>query len=421
MPYYVSSKTNDQFLAFLTFVFVLLSYLLATSVSGSLFLVAVTVLFLVLSNFKFEAQPFHLFVLQFCLYCYATSMWAYNYHTAISNGNTIFELLVCLSIMYCHFKKFNDVTQLMKIIMWAGYVVVLYSYAYYGLERIMSVDEGRLGNSSFNNINVLSQLAATVVIINVYFIVVTKKLSWTILLMVPSLIFVISSQSRKSVAIVILGLTLLALMKFLRSRKDNLLPIIRFLAIILVIGTAMLFLSSTSMMESFMERMSGMISAYFGDGETEIDASTKIRIQLKELGWNQFRETPWFGMGMGCAQFLVARETGDMAYLHDNYAELAANGGIFGLISFYIIYVYLLVNEWKYYKVDKMSNLVLTLIIIRFIIDWGAVSYYSKITYFQMMVYFLHLESCRTKYPEVAKEKRSLFTKKKKNKIKNRT
>ena len=171
MPYYVRSKTNDRILLILAALFVMTTYFLATVGSGMYVLFAIIILFLVISNYKLEFHAFHVFIFQFCLYCYANSMWALNYHNAISNGNTILYLLICLSIMYCHFKKFNDVTQLMKLIMWVGYIVVFYCYLFYGVERVtdLASEEGRLSNS-FNNINTLSMLASTVLIINMFFI-----------------------------------------------------------------------------------------------------------------------------------------------------------------------------------------------------------------------------------------------------------
>ena len=70
-------------------------------------------------------------------------------------------------------------------------------------------------------------------------------------------------------------------------------------------------------------------------------------------------------MGMGCSYFLTNEEFGENTYLHDNYVELAACGGIFALVSYYSIFLYLLWKERKYYKVDDMCNLVLVLFPIR--------------------------------------------------------
>ena len=380
--------------------FMLSTYFLAQVGSGLYVLFAIVILFLVLSNYKFEVQAFHLFVFQFCLYCYANSMWALNYHRAISNGNTIFELLACLSVMYCHFKKFNDVTQLMKLIMWVGYVVVFYCYLFYGVERVtdLTSDEGRLSNS-FNNINTLSMLASTVVIINVFFIVFRKRRSWFDLLILPTLFFVLSSQSRKGVGMIVLGVFLLFYLRYLRSNEKNLLPLMRFVGFALTFFVVILLFSSTSIMEGVFNRMMGFIAQFTDEGE--VDASTQARIGLRSLGWDQFRLTPWFGIGMGCSYFLTHEAFGTNTYLHDNYVELAACGGIFALVSYYFIFLYLLFKERKYFKVDDMCNLILVLLIVKFFTDYGSVSYITKMNYFYLMVYFLHLESCKVKYPSI--------------------
>lgn len=398
MPYYIKSKNNDRILLILAALFMMSSYFLVSFGSGMYVLFAIVILFLVLSNYKFEVHAFHLFVFQFCLYCYANSMWALNYHNALSNGNTIFEVLACLSVMYCHFKKFNDVTQLMKLIMWVGYVVVFYCYLVYGVDRVadLSSDEGRLSNS-FNNINTLSMLASTVVIINIFFILFRKRRSWLDLLIFPTIFFILSSQSRKGVGMIVLGVFLLFYLKYLRSNEKSLMPLMKFTGFVLLFIIVIILFSSTSAMEGVTNRMMGFIAQFTEDGD--VDASTQARIGLRHLGWEQFHKTPWFGIGMGCSYFLTHEEFGTNTYLHDNYVELAACGGIFALVSYYSIFLYLLFKERKYFKVDDMCNLILVLLIVKFFTDYGSVSYITKMNYFYLMVYFLHLESCKVKYP----------------------
>ena len=398
MPYYIRSKNNDRILLILAALFMMSSYFLVSFGNGMYVLFAIVILFLVLSNYKFEVHAFHLFVFQFCLYCYANSMWALNYHNALSNGNTIFEVLACLSVMYCHFKKFNDVTQLMKLIMWVGYVVVFYCYLVYGVDRVadLSSDEGRLSNS-FNNITTLSMLASTVVIINIFFIVFRKRRSWLDLLIFPTIFFILSSQSRKGVGMIVLGVFLLFYLKYLRSNEKSLMPLMKFTGFVLLFIIVIILFSSTSAMEGVTNRMMGFIAQFTEDGD--VDASTQARIGLRHLGWEQFHKTPWFGIGMGCSYFLTHEEFGTNTYLHDNYVELAACGGIFALVSYYSIFLYLLFKERKYFKVDDMCNLILVLLIVKFFTDYGSVSYITKMNYFYLMVYFLHLESCKVKYP----------------------
>lgn len=399
MPNYIHSRATDQFLAFLTFLFVAAIYIMGTMTSGAIVLFGVTLLFLICSNFKLEFYYFHVFTFLFCLYCYATSIWAYNYHTALRFSNSIFATLVCLSVMYCHFRRFRDVTLLMKIIMWVGYLVVIYSYLYYGIDKVTSMgsEGGRLRNS-FNNVNTLSMLAATVVIINMFFYLF-RKATWSLLFLIPAVIFVLSTQSRKGIFVLVVGVFLLYFMNYLRSKSKNLMPFFKFFGIGFLLLLVMLALSSSSAFEGLMERMMGLVSWITGEGE--IDASTQARIDLRNIGLEQFKKTPWFGIGMGCSNYLVSQEMGTNAYMHDNYADLATNGGVFGIVLYYSIYLFLLFQERKYYKVDDMANLIIILLLLQFFTDTGAVSYIAKMTYFQFMVYFLHLESCKLKYPQI--------------------
>ena len=400
MPNFIHTKANDQLLAFLTFLFVVSNYLLGANAYGGLVLLGITLLFLVLSNFKFQFEPFHLFVLQFILYCYATSMWAYNYRTALTMANTLMELLICLSVMYWHFKRFRDVTQLMNIMMWAGYVVVIYSYFYYGVTNVAVTgeDNERLGNT-FNNINTLSMLAATVVVINFFFFFF-RKASWLMMVLVLiAVVFVFRSESRKSLFIVAFGVLFLYFLKYMRAKKRSLAPFLKFFGFFVLFVAILFALSKTALFEGAANRFMGMVSWFTGEGE--VDASTELRMELRDVGWEQFRKTPWLGIGMNCSQYLASMNIGERMYLHDNYAEMACNGGIFGLISYYCIFGYLFLQERKYLKVDDMANLVFTLIVIRFITDMGAVSYFTKVTYLQLMIYFLHLESCKIKYPQI--------------------
>ena len=367
--------------------------------SGAIVLFVITLCFLVLSNFKFEAELFHLSILTFCLYCYATSMWALNYHYAIRQANSTMATLICLSVMYCHYKRFKDVTQLMKIFMWVGYLVVVYSYLFYGIGRVidMGAEEGRLENT-FNNINTLSMLAATVVVINAFFYFF-RKATWSLLFLFPAVVFVLSTQSRKGLFVLFVGTLMLYILKYMKSKKSSIVPIFKLLGFVMLMVVIILVLTSMSRFENVTTRFMGMVSWITGEGE--IDVSTQIRIDLKNLAWEQFKKTPFFGIGIGCSSFLTGEEMGQRLYMHDNYAELAVDGGLFGLIIYYSIFLYLLLKEWKYRKVDDMSNLIITLLVLQFFTDTGAVSYIARITYYQLMIFFLHLEICKVKYPQI--------------------
>ena len=65
------------------------------------------------------------------------------------------------------------------------------------------------------------------------------------------------------------------------------------------------------------------------------------------------------------------------------------------------MYLYVLAKEYKYLKYERLSALIFLWVMIKFVTDWGAVSYYSKINLFYLMIYYLHIDLMRKKYPNI--------------------
>ena len=391
---------NDQVVFFVTWLFFFLFHITGSSTV----LAGFAVLMLLITNYKFEAFPFHILTIQFCLYCYATAFWALNGRICIDIGNSIFLTLACLYIFYGYFSKVQNVMVLAKIFMWGGYAVIFYTFFYYGIDNIIAAEENRRLDSSFANVNTIAMLAATAIIINVYFYLFEKR-SASLLLAIPGIMVIASTQSRKAYVMLVLGVFLLYYIKMVHSgkKKPPVLKIITYFAIGL---TLVFLLGTTSFFAGINERMLGMIASITGQGE--VDSSSSIRAVYREIGWGQFMETPLTGIGMGNAQIIVSRSLGFITYLHDNYAEIACDGGILGLISYYSIYLYILVNELRYVKKDSSAILVEVWVAIRLITDIGAVSYSNKITYIYLMFFFLHLTDMQKKYPPKQKYNKQL-------------
>ena len=395
-----NSKFNfiDKAILTLTWCFIVTLYLWPQGTQNYI-VILITGCVLVLTNYKMEVHKFHLFVLQFCLYCYATTFWALNGYYCIEKGNTIFYFLIIMSIFYSYYSKYDDLSIVIKVIMWAGYFVVFYSYFFYGVDKLVLMDEstGRIQNA-FMNVNVLGMLAALVVIFHLYF-TLFEKFSRTVFLIVPAIIVIAATESRKAIIMVILGILLLYYFKMRSGPRNNLITYMRFvLAAIFLLGI-IIALSSTGMFSGATERMNGFLASITGEGT--VDSSTSARELYRQVGWNQMKETPWFGIGMGNPWILAARQINRAAYLHCNYAEVGAGGGIVGLFSYYIMYLYVLYREYKYLNYEKFSALIVLWVLIKFVTDWGAVSYYSKINLFYLMIYYLHIDLMRKKYPFV--------------------
>ena len=390
--------SNDKFLWFVTFAFLAFNSIGGKAEGGAAVLFVVTIIFLLCSNFRFQVRPYHLFVLQFTFFCYISAFWALNGRMAIAKGNTLFQILFCTSVFYSYYSKLRNVDLLLRLIMWAGYFMVFYSYLFYGIGNVASMesDAERL-SSEFANVNSIGMKAATVVIIHLYFCMY-RKWERSILLAIPTIILVASTQSRKAIVILILGPLLLYYFKYLRQSRKSLVPFARLLLFVIVLIILVITMSQTGLFSGVTQRMTNLLNSFTGEGY--VDSSTSTREFFRKIGWIQFTRTPMLGVGMGNARILAIRATGHDCYLHNNYAELAANGGTVGLISYYSIFLYVLYKEFKYYKVNSVACLFIVMILIRFVSDWGAVSYYSKTTYIYLMMWFIHLDKCKKWYPK---------------------
>lgn len=387
---------NDKFVWLITggyFVSIFHNFGLTNSALMMIF----ALLFLVSTNYHFELKPFHLFILQFCLFCYATAFWAMGYAYAIDKGNTIFFIWIVMSIFYCYYQKLpkcgTDI--LFTITLYSMYIVILYSVFFIGVGRLASMDEesGRLIGGF--NANTMGMLASSAILINFYYFM-EKKHRKMMFMAIPAIYLIAASQSRKAIFMLVAGVLLLYFIRNMRGKKDNLIPVLRFFFFLGIVITIFFFLSKASMFTGTMNRLEGFIASITGEGD--VDSSTSKREFMREIGWIQFSRTPLLGIGMGCARILSMKAMDSDGYLHCNYAELAADGGLIGLISYYSIYLYVLFKEIKYFKLDKMSALIITLVIVRLITDWGMVSYYNKETYFLLMIYFLHISYCKRLY-----------------------
>ena len=390
---------NDKFVWLITggyYISIFINFGMANSALMMIF----AILFLVSTNYHFQLKPFHLFILQFCLFCYATAFWAMGYGYAIDKGNTIFYIFLVMSIFYCYYEKLPKCGTeiLFTITLYSMYMIILHSVLFIGVGRLASMNEesGRLVGGF--NANSMGMLASSAIIINIYYFM-EKKHQKLIFMVIPAIYIIAASQSRKAIFMLMAGVILVYLLRNLRSKTDNLIPVLKFLFFLALVIGIFFFLTKTNMFTGTMNRWEGFIASLTGEGS--VDSSTSKREFMREIGWIQFSRTPLLGIGMGCARIQTMKAMDLDCYLHCNYAELACDGGIIGLISYYIMFIYVLIKEISYFRVDKLSALIITLVIVKLATDWGMVSYYNKSTYFMLMIYYLHISYCKKTYPRL--------------------
>ena len=344
----------------------------------------------------FHFETLHKYMLIWALFIFSSSMWAINSSYSIEKGATIIELLICITLIYESY-YYSGIHRLLKILMWSGFIVSIYTITFVGTATLSTaLETGVRLDNNYANINTIGMVASTSVIICIYFWLFIKK-NLDILFCIPSIYIIAASGSRKAFIMLIISLLIITYL-YMKKKSQNGISIQNIVLIILsiiLLTLAAFFLFQSDLFSGTLMRMDGIINSITGKGD--VDSSTELRAYFRMLGWSQFFKTPILGIGIGNGRILALNSTGLDCYLHCNYAELAATGGIIGLVLYYWIYIKIFWIEMKFYTKEPLAALILLLVVLNLIMDYGAVSYYSKTTYFMLMVFLLHINTLKNK------------------------
>lgn len=391
----VKAQKNNEFLSDVLMTVLYSSFVILSSDTAGVYimvsLIGIIYALNLVSNPKVKhlhIGTFHLYMLLFAVFSLLSSFWAFSPEHAIGKGVTILELLISFSLLYAAYYHAN-IERLLRIIMWTGFLLAIYAIFYYGLDYFQQAiaAEDRLENE-FANVNTLGMVCSTSILISFYYFKQRKDYIG-LLFCAPALLVVAASGSRKALVTLVLGIVYLTIFQQNSDRKKNNKKILKVFGSLLLLGLFVIIIFESGLFTGSLNRFDGLIASFTG-GE-DADSSSMIRAYFRELGFLQFLSTPILGIGMDNAYILAYKATGRDCYLHCNYAELAANGGIVGLGLYYWIYIKILVKEYKYRKYDKHIAIIILVILLQLIMDYGVVSYYSKETYFLLMVAMLHM------------------------------
>ena len=258
---------------------------------------------------------------------------------------------------------------------------------FYGLGAIREIIAiGERADNSFTNVNTIGMMSANALVI-MFYRLINKKFSSIIVLSVPCALMVLASGSRKAFVTVFLGIIALLLFRGLRKSQNPVKVFIRIVLGLIFVVASWRMLLSLQIMQSLINPMTRMIN-YFILGETT-DSSVMHRMDFITMGLQQFVNTPLFGIGIGNSAILIGKDT----YLHNNYIELLACGGMLGLLIYYAPYLYLLRNMFKIWRGgNEKDDLCLVLLTLILLMDFGQVSYFSKETYFYLILFFVYVK-----------------------------
>ena len=91
---------------------------------------------------------------------------------------------------------------------------------------------------------------------------------------------------------------------------------------------------------------------------------------------------------------------------------MLCGGGIIGFVLYYAMYFYLFVGLFKYRKADNEAFYVaLIWLTMMLIMNYGMVTYYSKLQWYYLAIHFLNVNQLRKKYKEMNANEQKLAEK----------
>jgi len=341
------------------------------------------------------------------LYVCFNSLVAINPSETITNAITLFEMILMIFVLeQVYLRQQDGVKKLLTILKWTGYIIVIYSILFYGIDTLLQLaSAGKRMDNRYANVNIIGMVAAVAIVIQVDEIFRAKKFKLASVFCVPAVLLLALTQSRKAMLILILGIIMVA---FLYNQSSHWLKaLLRFVITAVVLFLVLQFLVTLDVFGGVMERLNDMILGILGFAES--DASTDVRSKLIDVGIQQFLRTPFFGVGIGNAHRVAAQEIGVDAYLHNNFVELLCGGGLVGFVLYYLMYASLFVSFIKYRKTKSPTYIVcLVLSVLMLVMDYGRVTYYDKMNYMYLMIFFLETEMLRREAAQTSEEGRAI-------------
>ncbi len=405
-----TSKRQCSWVTLLLLIVTLTVFRLITLISDERFIFLGLAISLVLTQVLHEGRQiklkwtgYHWYLILFTLFTYVSSIWALDTRYTIGRGNTmLLSTIVLIAMSYC-FKNARDIDQMLQVIMWSGFLIAYLAIYIFGIGGIIQSIRGstRIGlNNEFINTNEIGMCAAYSILITIYFILYKKK--WHLLILdVPAVLVVLATEGKKAILIIGLGAISLFYLKNCLDR-DFRKRFAKAIGLIILIAIAATVLLTLPAFKGIRDRFEIMFKALSGSGSEDLSTSTRVR--LIEIGTELFHSNPILGIGINNAHFIAGAEFNhEDYYLHNNYIELLADGGLIGFTIYYSIYVYLLFKLWKLrdFK-DGGFNICFTFLIINLGLDFATVSFLDRTTYFYLLMYYIQYGILKQKWKLIA-------------------
>ena len=167
-------KVGNNFIIDVLVTLLIASFTILSSLSSGIFIMMGLLLLIILISMP--RCGFHIrkgfcmsYMISVIVYTYTTSLWALVPSDTYEIGGSLINITLCMLILYNTYYHAN-LNRLLYAVMWSGYIVVIYTFLYYGFSYVMLIlSIGERMESDFANINNVAMAAAFSLVLYCYF------------------------------------------------------------------------------------------------------------------------------------------------------------------------------------------------------------------------------------------------------------
>lgn len=335
---------------------------------------------------SFNLNKYKLWSLLFLMISSFSLLYSINRSVSFAVLKTLIILVFVMIYLESELKNLYSIEKMVMLYVIGVGTTLLYVLLTQDLNQFQLAIHGEASTGRWNG-NEIGMNAAMALIMILYLFPRAKNLFLKIyycIIISISLYLIYWMGSRKTIVFFILGVCGVILLK--KPKK-----IIRNLLLVCCIITVSwnLLMEVPSLYQNVGWRLEALTSSITGKGKA--DSSTLLREKYIKIGIESFKESPVVGYGVGTFSEINKVKTNHHTYSHNNFIEIAVGMGLIGFISYYWIYVYLIIKYLKLFihkRTSFLVNVLFVLFVLYLATQVGLVTYESLIQW--LLILFLY-------------------------------
>lgn len=356
---------------------------------STLLLFFISIILKIFKNKKIYLNKHALMYLYFTIYSTLSYLWAMNRSFVSETLKSVLALSLLLILLSNYIDSREKLLKVIK------YTVISNTLVSLKIIMMYSYFSGSASDRIFSITGIYFNTVGQVFGFSIFFSIILYKYYKNkkyLYYLVPIIIAIILTESRKSILIPVIGATLIIIF------QRNILKIIKFFPIIVILillGWSILYYLVPAALYNIQSKMSFLFEYLSGNNTN--DWSITLRSFFIVTGEKIFLAHPIFGIGLNNFSYYVANYTsyGISRYSHNNYIEMLSCLGISGFIIYYSAYAKLFKLALTKALSDKhnfYAIIILSFIISLLIMEWGIVSYSGCMYHILLLLSFYILK-----------------------------